>query len=273
MEVAVMTAAKARQIVLAARPQGRPKPSDFRLEETEILMPSAGQVLLRVEYLSLDPYMRGRMDDRKSYATPVPLGGVMQGESVATVIASKQPGCSEGDIVLAQTGWRTHAVSDRADLRKLDPAVAPVTTGLGVLGMPGFTAYGGLLVIGKPAPGETVVVAAASGPVGSLVGQLARIAGARAVGIAGSPEKCAYVKDELGFDAAVDHRAADFAAELAAACPDGIDVYFENVGGAVWQAVLPLLNNFARVPRSGLIAPYNGIASDADIDPLPATRR
>ena len=146
-----MTEKIARQIVLAARPQGRPKPSDFRLEETAIPTPSAGQVLLRVQYLSLDPYMRGRMDDRKSYATPVPLGGVMQGESVATVIASKHPGYSEGDIVLAQTGWRTHALSDRADLRKLDPAVAPVTTGLGVLGMPGFTAYGGLRVIGKPA--------------------------------------------------------------------------------------------------------------------------
>ena len=170
-----MTEKIARQIVLAARPQGRPKLSDFRLEETAIPTPSAGQVLLRVQYLSLDPYMRGRMDDRKSYATPVPLGGVMQGESVATVIASKHPGYSEGDIVLAQTGWRTHALSDRADLRKLDPAVAPVTTGLGVLGMPGFTAYGGLRVIGKPEPGETVVVAAASGPVGSLVGQLAKI--------------------------------------------------------------------------------------------------
>ena len=186
-----MTEKIARQVVLAARPHGRPKPSDFRLEKTAIPTPSAGQVLLRVQYLSLDPYMRGRMDDRKSYAKPVPLGGVMDGESVATVIASQHPGYSEGDIVLAQTGWRTHALSDRADLRKLDPAVAPVTTGLGVLGMPGFTAYGGLRVIGKPAPGETVVVAAASGPVGSLVGQLAKIAGARAVGIAGGPEKCA----------------------------------------------------------------------------------
>src|SRR5436309_13603374 len=191
-----MTEKIARQIVLAARPQGRPKPSDFRLEETEIPTPSAGQVLLCVEYLSLDPYMRGRMDDRKSYATPVPLCGVMQGESVATVIASKNPSYSEGDIVLAHTGWRTHALSDRADLRKLDPAVAPVTTGLGVLGMPGFTAYGGLRVIGKPAFGETVVVAAASGPVGALVGQLAKIAGARAVGIAGGSEKCTDVKDE-----------------------------------------------------------------------------
>src|SRR4029434_6485014 len=162
-------------------------------------------------------------------------------------------------IVLARTGWRTHALSDRADLRKLDPAVAPVTTALGVLGMPGFTAYGGLRVIGKPKPGETVVVAAASGPVGSLGGQLAQIAGARAVGIHGGPAKCAYVKDELRFDVAIDHRAADFPAQLAAACPNGVDVYFENVGGAIWQAVLPLLNKFARVPDSGLIAQYNGV--------------
>jgi NADPH-dependent curcumin reductase len=268
-----MTETKARQIVLAARPHGRPKLSDFRLEEFEVPTPSAGQILLRVQYLSLDPYMRGRMDERKSYAEPVPLGGVMQGESVATVIASKHPKYSEGDIVLAQTGWRTHALSDRADLRKLDPAVAPVTTGLGVLGMPGFTAYGGLRVIGKPQTGETVVVAAASGPVGSLVGQLAKIYGARAVGIAGGAEKCAYVKDELRFDAAIDHRAADFPSQLAAACPNGIDVYFENVGGAIWQAVLPLLNKFARVPICGLIAQYNGVAKGDGTDRLPATMR
>jgi NADPH-dependent curcumin reductase len=268
-----MTETKARQIVLAARPHGRPKLSDFRLEEFEVPTPSAGQILLRVQYLSLDPYMRGRMDERKSYAEPVPLGGVMQGESVATVIASKHPKYSEGDIVLAQTGWRTHALSDRADLRKLDPAVAPVTTGLGVLGMPGFTAYGGLRVIGKPQTGETVVVAAASGPVGSLVGQLAKIYGARAVGIAGGAEKCAYVKDELRFDAAIDHRAADFPFQLAAACPNGIDVYFENVGGAIWQAVLPLLNKFARVPICGLIGQYNGVAKGDGTDRLPATMR
>ena len=268
-----MNEAKARQIVLAARPQGKPQLTDFRLQETAIPTPSAGQVLLRVEYLSLDPYMRGRMDDRKSYATPVPLGGVMQGESVATVIASQHPGYSEGDIVLARTGWRTHALSDRADLRKLDPAVAPVTTGLGVLGMPGFTAYGGLRVIGKPKPGETVVVAAASGPVGSLVGQLAQLAGARAVGIAGGPAKCAYVQDELRFDAAIDHRDPDFSAQLTAACPNGIDVYFENVGGAVWQAVLPLLNKFARVPVSGLVAQYNAAGPGDGTDRLPATMR
>src|SRR5262252_3591330 len=268
-----MPEVKARQIVLASRPQGRPKPSDFRLEETPIPTPGAGQVLLQVQYLSLDPYMRGRMDDRKSYATPVPLGGVMEGESVATVITSQHPGYSEGDIVLARTGWRTHALSDRPDLRKLDPAVAPVTTGLGVLGMPGFTAYAGLRVIGKPKPGETVVVAAASGPVGSLVGQLAKIARARAVGIAGGPEKCAYVKDELRFDAAIDHRDSDFAAKLAAVCPNGIDVYFENVVGAVWQAVLPLLNKFARVPVSGLIAQYNATGPAPGPNLLPATMR
>ena len=269
-----MNGTKARQIVLAARPQGRPKPSDFRLEETAIPMPSAGQVLLRVQYLSLDPYMRGRMDDRKSYAKPVPVGGVMEGESVALVIASKHAAYAEGEIVLARTGWCTHALSDRADLRKLDPSVAPITTGLGVLGMPGFTAYAGLRVIGKPKPGETVVVAAASGPVGSLVGQLARIGGARAIGIAGGPEKCAYVMDELRFDAAMYHRAADFPTQLAAVCPNGIDVYFENVGGAIWQAVLPLLNKFARVPVCGLIAQYNGVEKGAGTtDRLPATMR
>jgi NADPH-dependent curcumin reductase CurA len=268
-----MAKAKARQIVLADRPQGKPNLTDFRLEETEIPTPAAGQVLLRVEYLSLDPYMRGRMDDRKSYAKPIPLGGVMPGESVATVIATRHPAYSEGDIVLSQTGWCTHSLSNRADLRKLDPTSAPVTTGLGVLGMPGFTAYGGLSVIGKPAAGETVVVAAASGPVGSLVGQLAKIAGARAVGIAGGRDKCAYVMDDLGFDAAIDHRDANFATKLAEACPDGIDVYFENVGGTIWQAVLPLLNKFARVPVSGLVAQYNGVGKGEGTDQLPATMR
>jgi len=267
------TTSTAAQIVLSARPKGEPQLSDFRLEETAIPTPGPGQVLLRVQYLSLDPYMRGRMDDRESYASPTRLGAVMPGESVATVVASNHSAYSEGDIVLAQTGWRTHALSDRGDLRKLDPSIAPVTTGLGVLGMPGFTAYGGLIVIGKPKPGETVVVAAASGPVGSLVGQLAKIAGARAVGVAGGLRKCEYVKDELGFDAVVDHKASDFAKQLAAACPKGIDVYFENVGGAVWQAVLPLLNQFARVPVSGLIAQYNASGPGEGPDLLPATMR
>src|SRR3954471_18440764 len=196
----------------------------------------------------------------------------MDGESVATVIASHHPGYAEGDIVLAHTGWRTHALSDRADLRKLDPAVAPVTTGLGVLGMPGFTARGGCHVIGKPRPGETVVVAAASGPVGSLVGQLAKLAGARAVGIAGGPEKCAFVQGELGFDAAVDHRAPDFADRLADACPNGIDVYFENVGGMIFQTVAPLLTEFARVPVCGLIG-QAGATEFPGPDRLPAFMR
>jgi len=217
--------------------------------------------------------MRGRMDDRKSYAKPLQLGEVMTGETVAQVLTSNHPVYAKGDIVLAPTGWRTHALSDGAGLRKLDPAFAPVTTGLGVLGMPGFTAYGGLRLIGKPQPGETVVVAAASGPVGSLVGQLAKLAGARAVGIAGGSKKCAFVKDNLRFDAAIDHRATDFPAQLAAACPNGIDVYFENVGGAIWQAVLPLLNNFARVPVCGLIAQYNGPSGGDGTDRLPATMR
>jgi NADPH-dependent curcumin reductase len=261
----------ARQIVLAARPQGKPQLTDFRLEEIAIPTPAAGQLLLETQYLSLDPYMRGRMDDRKSYATPVRLGDVMGGEAVARVLASNRSDFAEDDIVLAPTGWRTHALSDGTgpygrSLRKLDPTVAPVTTGLGVLGMPGFTAYSGMRVIGKPQPGETVVVAAASGPVGSLVGQLAKLAGARAVGIAGGADKCALVKDELRFDAAIDHRAADFPAQLAAACPNGIDIYFENVGGVIWQAVLPFLNKYARVPVCGLIAQYNGVSGSDGTD-------
>src|SRR5216683_6772853 len=268
-----MNTSTTQQIVLAARPSGKPKLTDFRLEKASVPAPSSDQILLEVQYLSLDPYMRGRMDDRKSYAKPLQIGDVMTGEGVARVIASNRPDYSVGDIVLGQTGWRTHGLSNGAGVRKLDPAAAPVTTALGVLGMPGFTAYSGLRSIGRPKPGETVVVAAASGPVGSLVGQLAKLAGARAIGIAGGSEKCAFVKNELRFDAAVDHRASDFPAQLAAACPKGIDVYFENVGGAIWQAVLPLLNNFARVPVSGLIAQYNGVPQGDGADRLPVTMR
>src|SRR2546429_4913288 len=197
---------RGRQIVLAVRPKGKPELTDFRLEDTALPTPAAGQLLLGVQYLSLDPYMRLLMDDRQSDTTPLPLGEVMPGEAVAQVLTSHHPAYAEGDLVLAPTGWRTHALSDGAGLRKLDPAVAPVTTGLGVLGMPGFTAYCGLNLIGKPQPGETVVVAAASGPVGSLVGQLAKLSGAEAVGIAGGPEECRAVLGEFHFDAAVDHR-------------------------------------------------------------------
>ena len=246
------------QIVLASRPQGTVKAENFRLENAPMPGLPPGGVVVRSLYLSLDPYMRSRMDDIKSYAPSVAVGGVMTGESVTEVIQSDTPGYAVGDIVLAPTGWRTHAAFDKPALRKLDPAIAPITTGLGVLGMPGFTAYAGMKLIGKPKPGDTVVVAAASGPVGSLVGQLGKMDGAHVVGIAGGAEKCRYVKDELGFDAVIDHRATDFPAQLAAACPKGIDVYFENVGGAIWQAVLPLLNRFARVPVCGLLGHYTG---------------
>ncbi|UVK54693.1 NADP-dependent oxidoreductase [Mesorhizobium sp. AR02] len=256
------------RIVLAARPQGRPKPGDFRIESVGIAEPGEGELLLQILYLSLDPYMRGRMNAARSYAKPVEIDGVMEGGTVARVVRSRHADFAEGDIVLSHSGWQSFALSDGVGLRKLDPAAALVTTALGVLGMPGFTAYAGLLTIGQPKAGETVVVAAASGAVGSAVGQIARIKGARAVGIAGGADKCAFVRQELGFDAVVDHRADDFAEQLKAACPDGIDVYFENVGGAVWDAVFPLLNEFARVPVCGLIAQYNTIATSGT-DRLP----
>ncbi|MDR3421180.1 MAG: NADP-dependent oxidoreductase [Xanthobacteraceae bacterium] len=261
------------QIVLASRPKGPPTAANFRLEETAMPQLPPSGLLLRVLYLSLDPYMRGRMDDAKSYAKPVEIGEPMQGESVCEVLASDRPGFSKGDIVTAFTGWRTHAAWSAGPLRKLDPKAGSITAALGMLGMPGFTAYSGLMIIGKPRAGETVVVAAASGPVGSLVGQLAKMVGARAVGIAGGADKCRHVVEELRFDAAIDHRAPDFPAKLAAACPKGIDVYFENVGGAVWQAVLPLLNTYARVPVCGLIAQYNSAGPAAGPDLLPRTMR
>jgi NADPH-dependent curcumin reductase CurA len=248
---------QAKRIVLASRPVGEPKPSDFRIEEIPVPAPGPGQLLLRTIWLSLDPYMRGRISDAASYAQPVPIGGVIEAGTVCEVIASNNPAFAKGDIVLARAGWQTHALSDGKGLAKIDPKLAPISTAVGVLGMPGMTAYTGLLDIGRPQPGETVVVAAASGAVGSAVGQIARIKGARAVGIAGGKDKCEFVKNELGFDHCVDHRDPDLAARLKDACPKGIDVYFENVGGAVFDAVFPLLNPFARVPVCGLIAHYN----------------
>jgi NADPH-dependent curcumin reductase CurA len=247
----------ARRVVLVSRPVGEPKASDFRIEDVAVPTPGEGQVLLRTIWLSLDPYMRGRMSDGPSYATPVPIGGVMEGGTVSEVVASNHPGFANGDIVLSRAGWQTHAVSDGKGLAKINPKLGSISTAVGVLGMPGMTAYTGLLDIGKPQPGETIVVAAASGAVGSAVGQIAKIKGARAVGIAGGADKCRYVKDELGFDDCVDHRDPDLAAKLKTACPKGIDVYFENVGGEVFEAVFPLLNTFARIPVCGLIAQYN----------------
>ncbi|WP_315812328.1 NADP-dependent oxidoreductase [Bradyrhizobium sp. SZCCHNR2028] len=254
---------QAKRIVLAARPVGEPKPSDFRLEEHAVPTPGAGEVLLRTIWLSLDPYMRGRMSDGPSYAQPVPVGGVMEAGTVCEVVASNNPGFKAGDIVLARAGWQTHAISDGKGLAKVDPALAPISTAVGVLGMPGMTAYTGLLDIGQPKPGETVVVAAASGAVGSAVGQIARIKGARAIGIAGGKDKCDYVRSEFGFDDCLDHRDPDLAAKLKEACPKGIDVYFENVGGPVFEAVFPLFNAFARMPVCGLIAHYNDTQSVA----------
>jgi NADPH-dependent curcumin reductase len=247
------------QIRLASRPTGRPCAENFTIAPAPIPEPADGQVLLRTRYLSLDPYMRGRMSDAPSYAPPVEVGGLMVGGTVGEVVTSRAPGLSPGDLVLSPTGWQKYGVHKAASVRKLDPAVAPVTTALGVLGMPGFTAYAGLTQIGQPKPGETVVVAAASGPVGATVGQLAKIFGARAVGIAGGPEKVAYLRT-IGFDAALDHRAPDFPDQLRAAVPDGIDVYFENVHGHVWDAVFPRLNPFARIPVCGLVAMYNETA-------------
>src|SRR5258705_11812179 len=247
-----------RQIVLRRRPVGMPKPGDFDLVESPLPAPGDGEILTRTLYLSLDPYMRGRISGVKSYAQGVELGQVIVGATVGEVLESKHPGFAKGDIVQGYSGWQSHAGAAGGAVRKLDSRQAPVSTALGVLGMPGMTAYVGLLDIGQPKAGETVVVSAASGAVGSVVGQVAKIKGARAVGIAGGPDKCKYVKDELGFDDCIDHRAADFPAKLKAACPKGIDVYFENVSGPVWDAVFPLLNTFARIPVCGLIAQYSG---------------
>ncbi|MFI5539713.1 NADP-dependent oxidoreductase [Nocardia sp. NPDC051900] len=257
------------RIVLASRPVGAPTEENFRTETAELPAPGEGEVLLRTLYLSLDPYMRGRMSSAKSYADPVEIGAVMVGATVAEVVESRDPSLTKGDVVLAYSGWQSHDVVPARGVRKLDPGKVPVSTALGVLGMPGFTAYAGLRKIGRLQPGETLVVAAATGPVGSAVGQIAKIDGARTVGIAGGPRKVEYL-NELGFDVALDHRAPDFAEQLAAAVPDGIDVYFENVGGAVADAVYPLLNTYARVPVCGLIANYNATGATEGPDRLPA---
>ncbi|MGZ4494493.1 MAG: NADP-dependent oxidoreductase [Nocardioides sp.] len=245
------------QIRLAARPVGEPDASTFETVTVDLPEVGEGEVRLRTIYLSLDPYMRGRMSTAKSYAEPLDIGDVMLGGTVCEVEESRDEAFPVGSVVLAFTGWQTQAVVPTTGLRIIDTSTLPPSTALGVLGMPGFTAYAGLLEIGKPQAGETVVVAAATGPVGSAVGQIAKVKGARAVGIAGGAEKCRALIEEFGFDAAVDHRSPTFADDLVAACPDGIDVYFENVGGAVLDAVVPLLNKYARVPVCGLVANYN----------------
>lgn len=254
------------RIVLASRPRGEPAAENFRLERAPLPEPGEGQVLLRNRWLSLDPYMRGRMNEGRSYVAPLEIGETMEGGTVSEVVESRHPALAPGDLVLAHGGWQSFAVADGGDLkRKLDPRQAPVTTALGVHGMPGFTAYVGMHEIGRVQPGEILAVAAASGPVGATVGQIAKLRGARTIGIAGGPQKVAHLRDDLGFDVALDHRADDFADQLRAAAPDGIDVYFENVGGKVLDAVLPLLNDHARVPVCGLVAHYN----DAEPPPGP----
>ena len=262
-----------QRIVLAARPVGEPKEADFTLTELPVEQPGPGQVLLRTIWLSLDPYMRGRMSAAKSYAEPVEIGEVMVGGAVSEVVATRLDKFQRGEIVVGNTGWQEWALSDGAGLMKVERGLAPPSTALGVLGMPGMTAYTGLLNIGQPKPSETVVVAAASGAVGSVVGQIARIKGTRAIGIAGGKTKCDYVMNELGFDACLDHHDPALPKALAEACPNGIDVYFENVGGSVWEAVFPLLNPFARVPVCGLIAQYNATDLPPGPNMVPALMR
>jgi NADPH-dependent curcumin reductase CurA len=245
------------RIVLASRPNGWPSEANFRIEEAPIPEPMDGEFVVRVRYLSLDPYMRGRMSEAKSYAAHVQIGNVMVGGAVGEVIASKNAGLRAGDFVVGSFGWQEYAVSGGAGVMKVDPARVPLSAYLGPVGMPGVTAYVGLLDIGAPKEGETVVVSAAAGAVGSVVGQIAKMRGCRAVGIAGGRAKCDYVTGELGFDACVDYKAGKLDEDLRAAAPKGIDVYFENVGGAVLDAVLRQLNPFARIPLCGLVSQYN----------------
>lgn len=269
-----------QRILLASRPKNAPSAENFRLETLPVPAPKAGQMLVRVIWLSLDPYMRGRMDDGPSYATPVPLGGLMEGGAVGQVVTSNLDAFKPGDFVNGPFGWQSHAISDGVMVRKLDPRQAPISTAVGVLGMPGITAFVGLNDHGRPKAGETLVVSAATGAVGSLVGQLGKAYGLRVVGVAGGAEKCAYAVDELGFDACIDHRAHDTRAlrgELAKACPKGVDIYFENVGGKTLEAIIPLMNVHGRIPICGMISWYNagGLGAGASDGPnlLPAVWR
>ncbi len=247
-----------RRVVLAARPSGKVDASNFRLEQTDVAPLKDGEVLVQTEYLSLDPYMRGRMDDAKSYAKPQPLGETMQGGTVGTVLESKAPGLSPGDVVVASTGWQTHGVSPASVLRKVSHGPVPMSAYLGCVGMPGVTAWYGVNRILQPKPGQTLVVDAASGAVGSVVGQLAKAAGCRVVGIAGGKLKCDLVVEAFGFDACVDHKGGRLREDLKAATPDGIDLVFENVGGAIMDTILARMNAFGRIAVCGLIAGYNG---------------
>ncbi len=261
----------ARAITLASRPQGQPVPENFDLTDIDLPAPTTGQFLVQNTWLSLDPYMRGRMDDAKSYAAPVEIGGVMEGGAVGKVIASENSQFPLGTIVTGQFGWATHALSDGVGVRQVDPSVAPISTALGVLGMPGITAYVGVNDILQAKAGETVVVSAATGAVGSLAAQLAKARGCHVIGVAGGADKCAFAVEELGLDACLDHRAHDvksLAAALKQAAPDGVDCYFENVGGKTTEAVVTRMNTHGRIALCGMIAWYSG-QGIADAAPLP----
>ncbi|MGE0733374.1 MAG: NADP-dependent oxidoreductase [Alphaproteobacteria bacterium] len=247
-----------RQWILAARPPAEPQVSNFKLVEQPIPKPGDGEILIRAVYLSLDPYMRGRMREGKSYVPPVALGAVMEGGVVGQVMESRNPGFKPGDYVESRIGWQEYAVSDGKGVRVIDPGLAPISTALGVLGMPGMTAYFGTFDVAQPKAGETFVVTAASGAVGALVMQIGKIVGCRMVGIAGGKAKCDYVKTELGADAVIDYRGTkDLRADLKAACPDGVDVFFDNVGGSIFDAVISRINLRARIAICGMIAEYN----------------
>jgi NADPH-dependent curcumin reductase len=246
-----------RQVLLASRPKGWVTEENFRIVDAPMPKPNSGEVLVKNEWLSLDPYMRGRMNEAKSYIAPVAIGEVMVGQTVGEVFESKDPAFKPGDKVLAPLGWQLYGVASAKKLRKIDVKRAPTTYYLGILGMPGMTAWFGLNEIGKPKAGETLVVSAASGAVGSVVGQLAKIMGCRAVGIAGGKTKCEYVVGELGFDACIDYKSEDVASRLRETCPNGVDVYFENVGGALLDTLLAAMNRFSRIVICGLVAEYN----------------
>ena len=247
-----------QKIVLASRPQGHVTPDNFRLEQATVAALTEGQVLVRNHYLSLDPYMRGRMEESKSYAAPQPIGDVMIGGTVGEVVDSKHAQFAVGDKVVGMGGWAEMSVADGRELRKVDTTHIPLSAYLGAVGMPGMTAWYGFNHIMQPKAGETIVVSAASGAVGSVVGQLAKLRGCRAVGIAGGAEKCAYVVNELGFDACVDYKAGNLKADLKAAAPNGIDALFENVGGTIFDTCVGRMNPFGRIALCGLISGYNG---------------
>jgi NADPH:quinone reductase len=247
-----------RKFTLASRPVGMPKESDFKLVEVPLPPPNAGEVLVRSLYISVDPYMRGRMNDARSYADPVEIGGTMVGGVVGEVVESGHPRFVTGDVVQGEFGWQEYAITNGKGVRKIDPAIAPISTAIGVLGMPGLTAYFGLLDIGQPKAGETVVVSCAAGAVGSIVGQIAKIKGCRAIGIAGGDDKVRYIVDELGFDAAFNYKTTkNYFEKLKELCPKGVDVYFDNVGGAITDSVIPRLNTKARMSICGQISQYN----------------